>query len=75
LRRSASTATSAGRLPIAIHESADPSPVLLVRCNRQLRDRRPVPEFLTNPSCGELNHTRCDLLHKWPCRRVVDLQP
>ena len=64
--RSASTATSAGRLPIAIPGFADPSPVLPVRYSWQLENRRPVPDFVTNPFCGEENHTRCDLLHKSP---------
>lgn len=44
-------------MPIAIPGFADPSPVLPVRYNWQLENRRPVPDFLTSPFCGEENHT------------------
>lgn len=40
-------------MPIAIPGFADPSPVLPVRYNWQLEDRRPVPDLATNSFCGK----------------------
>jgi hypothetical protein len=62
------------RLPIAIPELADPSPVLPVHCYWQLENRQAVPDFVTEPFCGEENHIRCDLLHKTASRSVVSLR-
>ena len=73
--RSAATATNAGCLPIAIPGFADPSPVPSVRYAWQLDSRRPVPDFLTNPFCGEGNHIRCDLLHRGSRRPTVEIPP
>ena len=72
--RSASTATSAGCLPIAIPEVADPSPVLPGPLQSATRKPPARSRFRNQTTLPRRKSDRCDLLHRSHERCVLDLR-